>query len=50
MDRIYKAVIEKNNNSPPFLQAAFHLFYERKRVRIEDGYEEPFLNRCALCR
>lgn len=48
MDRIYKAVTDKVRNSNPMRQALFHFLYERKRAKIEEGYDNPFLNRLVF--
>ncbi|VDO99882.1 unnamed protein product [Soboliphyme baturini] len=45
MDRIYKAVIGKLQNSSHLRQAIFEFVYELKRSRLESGYSTPFLNR-----
>lgn len=45
MDRIFKAVSEEVAASPRIMQEFFRLNYERKRNRLEEGYESPFLDR-----
>lgn len=45
MDRIYKAVMDKVTKSSKIRQALFFVMYERKRKKMEHGYDSPFLNR-----
>lgn len=45
MDRLFKAVIDKVDRSPPIMRALFEFVFELKRSKIEDGYDTPFLNR-----
>lgn len=44
-DRLYKGIVDKVNGSPPWFQALFHLMVQRKRDKLESGYNSPFLNR-----
>uniref|UniRef100_A0A914WWP9 long-chain-fatty-acid--CoA ligase n=1 Tax=Plectus sambesii TaxID=2011161 RepID=A0A914WWP9_9BILA len=50
MDRIFKAVSEEVAASPRIMQEFFRLNYERKRSRLEDGYDSPFLDRIVFKR
>ncbi len=45
MDRLYKAVMDKVSKGSTLKQALFYCMYERKREKIELGYDNPFLNR-----